>query len=78
LLVRSNEGGRRMKIKVRFEQGNENRIVEFKKTTVKELLIQLNVNPETVLVARNKEIITSDETLQDDEIIDLLSVISGG
>ncbi|MBT3721429.1 thiamine biosynthesis protein ThiS [archaeon] len=67
-----------MKIKVRFEQGNENRIVEFKKTTVKELLIQLNVNPETVLVARNKEIITSDETLQDDEIIDLLSVISGG
>ena len=46
--------------------------------TVKELLSKLEINPETVLVVRNDEVITEDEKLDDQDSLDILSVISGG
>ena len=52
--------------------------VEFAGNRVKELLKQLKLNPEAFLVVRNSEVITEDETLQDNDRIELLSVISGG
>ena len=52
--------------------------VELVGNKVKELLNQLKLNPEAFLVVRNSEVITEDETLQDNDRIELLSVISGG
>jgi len=52
--------------------------VEFTGTKVKDLLIQLKLNPEAFLVVRNREVITEEETLQDQDKLELLSVISGG
>ena len=52
--------------------------VEFAGTNVKDLLIQLKLNPEAFLVIRNSEVITEEETLGDNDYLELLSVISGG
>ncbi len=52
--------------------------IEFAGSTVKELLQHLKLNPEAFLVVRNSEVITEEEILQDQDKIELLSVISGG
>jgi len=67
-----------MNITVINEKTNEKLKVDFLGTTVAELLKQVQVNKETVLVARNNEILTADVALQDNDLITLLSVISGG
>ncbi|HLC90984.1 MAG TPA: MoaD/ThiS family protein [Candidatus Nanoarchaeia archaeon] len=46
--------------------------------TVQELLHKLAINPETVLVVRNNEVLVEDETISKDDVIEILSVISGG
>ncbi|MBI5389143.1 MoaD/ThiS family protein [Candidatus Woesearchaeota archaeon] len=43
-----------------------------------DLLEKLKINPATVLLVKNKEIILPDEALQDSDEIQILSVISGG
>ncbi len=43
-----------------------------------DLLKLLNINPETVLVVKNGELISEDETLKDSDTVKILSVISGG
>ncbi len=52
--------------------------VTFSGKTVKELLKQLNLNPEAVIVVRNSEVITEEDAVLDQDRIDILSVISGG
>ncbi len=52
--------------------------ISFDKTTVAELLQQLNINEETVLITKNNEVLTSDDQLHDQDTIEILSVISGG
>lgn len=42
------------------------------------VLRRLDVNPESVIVIRGDELITSDTTVADDETIELRPVISGG
>jgi sulfur carrier protein len=42
------------------------------------LLAQLDVNPESVLVLRGDTLATSDEVLDDTDIVELRPVISGG
>ncbi len=42
------------------------------------LLEELGVNSEEVLVVRNKELISLDDFVDDDDEVRLLSVISGG
>jgi len=46
--------------------------------SVLQLLQTLHLNPETVLVTRNDEVLTEDETVEDNDSITILSVISGG
>ena len=48
------------------------------KGTVKDILSTLNINSETVLVVRDNTVITIDKEVQDDDVLTLLSVISGG
>ncbi len=45
---------------------------------VKGLLEHLKLNPDTVLVTRNNELITEEEKLKNGDSIRILSVISGG
>ena len=45
---------------------------------VKDLLSELGVNPVTVIVSRNNELMVDDDELNDGDSIKILSVISGG
>lgn len=45
---------------------------------VRGLLAHLKLNPETVLVVRDNELITEDEKVKKNDSINILSVISGG
>lgn len=45
---------------------------------VRELLAELHVLPETVLVIRGRDLLTIDEQVREDDVIELRPVISGG
>jgi len=45
---------------------------------VRELLKELEILPETVLVIRGDEMITTDTVVGDEDVIELRPVISGG
>ncbi|HIJ11718.1 TPA: sulfur carrier protein ThiS [Candidatus Woesearchaeota archaeon] len=67
-----------MNIQVTREKEQTTDTISFNKETVNDLLTQLNINPETVLVTRNGTVLTSSHTVQDNDQIEILSVISGG
>jgi sulfur carrier protein ThiS len=46
--------------------------------TLRDSLLKLNINPETVLATRDGTLLTDDEILKDGEVINLVPVISGG
>jgi sulfur carrier protein ThiS len=46
--------------------------------SVQELLLHLKINPETVLVTRQDEVLLEAETVEDSDTITILSVVSGG
>jgi len=56
----------------------ENRTENVKARNAKEAMKLLNVNPETVLIVRNNELILAEENLNEKDELKLLSVISGG
>lgn len=47
-------------------------------STVARLLAHLEIVPEAVLVIRNDTLVTSDERLADDDVVEVRSVVSGG
>jgi len=55
----------------------ETKKVNFK-GTVLELLDKLKINPETVIVTKNNELVNQEEKLNDKDDIKILSVVSGG
>ena len=56
----------------------ENRTENVKARNAKEAMKLLNVNPETVLIVRNNELILAEESLSEKDEVKFLSVISGG
>jgi len=64
-------------MKVFIERKNKHIDVKFS-GNVSELLEKIEVNPETVLVVRENELLTPDRKVTDKDEIKLLSVISGG
>jgi len=56
----------------------ENKTVNVSSLTIKEILKELNINRETVIIARNDELVTEDSKVSKNDKIKLLSVISGG
>lgn len=56
----------------------EDKVREIKAKTVKELLNKLNINPVTVIVAKNNELVTTDAKLDEKDYVKIISVISGG
>jgi len=68
-----------MQINVFFDRENKEKTIELDvNSSVKDLLGKMNINPVTVIVSRNSNIITEDETVNDKDKIKLISVISGG
>ena len=65
------------KMQIFIEIDNKEKKMQFN-GTVSQLLQKLQINSETVLVARNNTLVTEDDTLSDTDEIKLLSVISGG
>ena len=58
---------------------NQGREVELRgRRRVRELLAELGVLPETVLVIRDRDLLTIDEVVADDDVVELRPVISGG
>jgi sulfur carrier protein ThiS len=46
--------------------------------SVRDVLVELGVDPDTVLVIRDRELVTREERLQDADSIEIRPVISGG
>ncbi len=67
-----------MKITVENEREKSTDVVTLEGSSVSELLKHLQINPETVLVVRENEVLTEDEALKDNDSVKILSVISGG
>jgi sulfur carrier protein ThiS len=57
---------------------SEHKKVKINAKNVKEALEILNINPETVLIVKNNEIILLNELLKDDDEIKILNIMSGG
>ena len=64
-------------MKVFIETDNETKEIEFS-GTVSQLLKKLKINPETVITAKDNELVADEEELKDSDEIKLLTVISGG
>ncbi|OWZ84787.1 MoaD/ThiS family protein [Natranaerobius trueperi] len=45
---------------------------------VSEILKELDLNSESVLVVKDGELLTRDRLVKDEEIIEIISVVSGG
>lgn len=46
--------------------------------TIRHALEKIGINPDSVLATRNGELITDDEIIQENDLIVLVAVISGG
>jgi sulfur carrier protein ThiS len=64
-------------MKVFIEKENK-QIVLDKECTAKDLLVELSINPTTVILVKNNETILLDEKLSKDDEVKILSVVSGG
>ena len=69
----------KINVSVFIDRENKNTKLELENSTiVSDLLKKLNINPITVIVSRNNELILEDGKLNDKDEIKILSVISGG
>lgn len=69
----------KIKINVFIDRENRNAELELSdNSVVADLLKKLDINPVTVIVSRNSELILDDEKLKNNDEVRVLSVISGG
>ena len=69
----------KIKVSVFIDRENKNTKLELENNaSVADLLKKLSINPVTVIVSRNNELILEDEKLNDNDELKILSVISGG
>lgn len=68
-----------MKVKVFLEKEKSHRTVDVRRSqTIESLLKKLRINPQTVIVSRNGEIVTEQETLEEKDELKIFSVKLGG
>lgn len=68
-----------IRVNIFIDRENKNKKLELEKNSiVSDLLKKLNINPVTVIVSRDNELILDDTGLNDNDEIKILSVISGG
>jgi len=66
-------------MKIFIEKTNTTKEIQLEtQTTVLEILKELEINPETVIISKNSNLITQEAKLDDDDSIEILQVISGG
>lgn len=65
-----------MKISVYLERTKESKEIEVE--TFKDIFRKLNLNPETMLIIRDNELITEKTKLKNNDKITIMPVISGG
>ncbi|HLD11098.1 MAG TPA: MoaD/ThiS family protein [Candidatus Nanoarchaeia archaeon] len=63
-------------MKVYIDRGCRN--VEITKELVQDILFELNINPTTVLVSVNNELVDINYKVKQGDKVEILSVISGG
>ena len=69
----------KIKVSVFIDRENKNARLELENNSlVADLLKELNLNPVTVIVSRNNELVLEEEKLNNNDEIRILSVISGG
>ena len=69
----------KINISVFIDRENKNTKLELENdSVVADLLKKLKLNPVTVIVTRNNELILEEEKLKNNDEINILSVISGG
>ena len=64
-------------MRVEIERSGEVREISFS-GSVGELLAQLGVNPEEVIVARGDELLLEEDVVGGNDVVRILSVVSGG
>ena len=64
-------------MQVHIERTDEHKELAFS-GTAEQLCDELGVNPQTVLIIRNGQLVTEDEQLEEDDEIRLVTVVSGG
>jgi sulfur carrier protein ThiS len=47
-------------------------------TTVRDAILKMGLNPEGVLAVRDGQLVTEDTRLQDNDVVKLIDVVSGG
>jgi len=68
-----------MQIKVFYDREKKEKNIELDEdSSIKDLLAKMNINPVTVIVSKDDNIILENEKLNDKDKIKLISVISGG
>lgn len=65
-----------VKIKVYIER--EGKRFSIDADSIADLFKRFDINPETVIIAKNNELVTEDARLEENDEIKFLSVISGG
>ena len=66
-------------IKVFVDRNNLSKTIQLENNSlVADLLKELKINPVTVIISRNNELILEDEKLNNNDEVKILSVISGG
>ena len=69
----------KINVNVFIDRENKNSTLELNNNTLLiDLLKKLNINPVSVIVSRNNELMLEDEKLKNNDEIKILSVISGG
>ncbi|MBS3105935.1 MoaD/ThiS family protein [Candidatus Woesearchaeota archaeon] len=69
----------KINVSVFIDRENKNKKLGLDSSSiVADLLKELKINPVTVIVSRNNELILEDEKLKNNDEIRILSVISGG
>jgi sulfur carrier protein ThiS len=66
-------------MKIYIEKDDRSEDIKLKKSIDgKKLLQKLKINPASVILVKNDEVVLEDELFEDDDEIKILSVISGG
>ena len=65
-----------MKVVIRYPKRREVEVNGRRK--LREILKELNLNPETVIAVQGSILLTSDAFLKDEDTIEVISAISGG
>ena len=68
-----------MKINISYDREKKEKTLELaNNSSVRDLLEKMKINPVTIIVSRDGNIITENENLKDKDKIRIISVISGG